>query len=78
MSYELASGKSPSTIVTVRSSESEPDDGGSYTATRLEPSTNYLFRVAAINSIGLGPFATVQINLESDKGQFVQRCMNEY
>ena len=46
------------TIKTVRSSE--PDDGGSYTATGLEPSASYLFLVAAINSIGLGPFAAIQ------------------
>ena len=58
VSYELANGNRQSTIITVRINE--PDDGGNYTAMGLEPSVSYLFKVAALNSIGLGPFATVQ------------------
>ena len=38
----------------------EPDDGGSYTAAGLDPSSSYLFKVAVVNNIGIGPFATVQ------------------
>ena len=53
-----ACGNSLATITTVDSDES--DDGGSYLATGLDPSSSYLFKVAAVNNIGIGPFATVQ------------------
>ena len=51
-------GNSLATITTVNSDES--DDGGSYLATGLDPSSSYLFKVAAVNNIGIGPFSTVQ------------------
>ena len=36
-----------------------PDNGGSYTATALQPSFGYLFKVAAINRNGVGSFTVV-------------------
>ena len=46
----------------------EPDNGSVYMATGLElPTSSYLFRVAAVNNLGIGPFATIQ----TKKGQFV-------
>ena len=39
-----------------------PDDGGSYTATGLERTQYYLFKVAAVNIPGVGVFATVSTN----------------
>ena len=53
-----ACGNSLATITTVNSGE--PDNGGNYMATGLDPSSSYLFKVAAINNIGIGPFSTVQ------------------
>ena len=53
-----ACGNSLATITIVNSGE--PDDGGNYMATGLDPSSSYLFKVAAVNNIGIGPFATVQ------------------
>ena len=38
------------------------DDGGRYTVTGLEPTQNYMFKVAAVNSDGVGVFATVSTN----------------
>ena len=38
-----------------------PDDGGSYTATGLERTHNYLFKVAAVNDVGMGTFASAQV-----------------
>ena len=53
-------GNYPSTM----NSSGEPDDGGSYTATRLDPSSSHLFKVAAVNKLGFGPFATVTVPIK--------------
>ena len=53
-------GNNPSTMI----SSGEPDDGGSYTATRLDPSSSHLFKVAAVNKLGFGPFATVTVPIK--------------
>ena len=37
-----------------------PDNGGGYMATALQPSVSYMFKVAAINNNGIGPFTEVQ------------------
>ena len=49
-------------VKTVTVNSDEPDDGGSYTATGLERTQNYLFKVAAVNVPGVGVFATVFAN----------------
>ena len=53
-----ACGNSLATITPVNSGE--PYDGGNYMATGLDPSSSYLFKVAAVNNVDIGPFATVQ------------------
>ena len=47
----------------------DPDDGGVYMAAGLNPSSDYLFKVAAVNNIGVGHFATVTIHTK--EGLFV-------
>ena len=47
----------------------EPGDGGSYMATGLDPSSIYLFKVAAVNNIGVGPFANITV--QTKEGLFV-------
>ena len=38
------------------------DDGGSYTATGIDNTTRYTFKVAAVNEAGVGLYATVSTN----------------
>ena len=47
----------------------DPDDGGVYMAAGLDPSSGYLFKVAAVNNIGVGHFATVTV--QTKEGLFV-------
>ena len=49
-------------VTNIRRNSSRPDDGGSYTATGLDVTQNYIFKVAAVNSDGVGVFATVSTN----------------
>ena len=49
--------------ITDRVNITDPDNGGSYTVSGLQPSTNYVFRVAAVNDAGVGVFATVLTNV---------------
>ena len=63
ISYGPMSETSRVTDVTVVN-KNEQDNGGSYTATGLEPSTNYNFKVAAVNDVGVGKFANVQVQIE--------------
>ena len=49
--------------MTDRVNITDSDNGGSYTASGLQPSTNYVFRIAAVNDAGVGVFATVLTNV---------------
>ena len=40
----------------------DQDDGGSFTASRIDPATKYIFKVAAVNEAGVGVFASVSTN----------------
>ena len=65
------------TNVTVNSSR--PDDGGSYTATGLDATQNYIFKVAAVNSDGVGVFATVSTNKRKLNNDIhFRNCVNYY
>ena len=44
----------------VTANSSGADDGGTYTATELEPSTNYVFTLSAVNNTVFGPSAVIQ------------------
>ena len=47
-------------MTSVRVNIDGPDDGGSYVVSGLQPSTNYAIRVAAVNDVGMGTFASAQ------------------
>ena len=49
--------------ITDRVNITDPNNGGSYTVSGLQPSTNYVFRIAAVNDAGVGVFATVLTNV---------------
>ena len=63
----------------VRVNSSRPDDGGRYTATELDATQNYLFKVAAVNSDGIGVFATVSTNKRKlNIDIHFRNCVNYY
>ena len=49
-------------MTNVSVNSNRPDNGGSYTTTGLDATQNYIFKVAAVNSDGVGVFATVSTN----------------
>ena len=59
--YNIGHGPADYGETNVVQTRGEPDEGGgSYTFTGLEPSSNYEFKVAAVNDVGVGPFAITQ------------------
>ena len=53
-------GENHQMIVTVNITNQ--DDGVSFTASRTDPATKYIFKVAAVNEAGVGVFASVSTN----------------
>ena len=41
-----------------------PDDGGSFTATGIDNTKNYIFKVAAVNEAGVGMLANVTVSTQ--------------
>ena len=42
----------------------DQDDGGSFTASRIDNTKNYIFKVAAVNEAGVGMLANVTVSTQ--------------